>query len=105
MGTPVATKQFVILARQMSPGEGLAALGTRAEVFGQLADLNTTPETEGEDVMYGPGIRIEMSPGEPVTQMLLTVMEEEIAWLVIPRIARTLAWRVLDPETGRELNG
>ena len=59
---------------------------------------------DGEDILYGPGIRIELPPGEPITQMLMTIVEEEIAWQVIMRLAKGLRWKLLDPATGRELN-
>ena len=66
--------------------------------------MNTRPEREGEDVLWGPGIRIDLSPGQdPVTQMLLSLVEEEIAWLVIMRLARECQWKLLDMETGQEL--
>jgi hypothetical protein len=94
-------QQFVILARS---GDGTAPLGTRAEVIAQLGGLNTMPEREGEDTLWGPGIRIDLPPDkDPVTQMLLSIVEEEIAWLVIMRLARECKWKVLDMETGREL--
>lgn len=69
-----------------------------------MEPFNTAPDREGGDTLYGPGIRIELPPGEPVTQMLLSVTEEEIAWQVIMKMARTLAWRLYDPVSGRELN-
>ena len=40
-----------------------------------------------------------------MTQMLMSIEEEEIAWMVVMRIAKELNWRILDPATGRELNG
>lgn len=99
------SQQLVILSRQPSKDGGLSPIGTRDEVVRQLAVFNTSPEKEGEnDVLYGPGIRIELSPGDPVTQMLLTMVEEEIAWQVILRLAKGLEWKLLDPISGRELS-
>lgn len=96
---------FVILSPEESGKNGLAAIGTRAEIIKKLDTLNTSPERPGEDVLWGPGIRIDLPPEkDPVDQMLLTVVEEEIAFLVIMRIGRICQWRILDPETGRELN-
>ncbi len=74
------------------------------EIVQKLEAYNTAPESDGQDILYGPGIRVEMPPGEPVTQMLMTVVEEEIAWQVIMRLAKGLHWKLLDPATGRELN-
>ena len=94
-------QQFVILAQS---SDGDTPLGARAEVIAQLGALNTMPERDGEDVLWGPGIRIDLPPDQdPVTQMLLSIVEEEIAWLVIMRLARECRWRILDMETGREL--
>ena len=70
-----------------------------------LSRFNTAPEREGEDVLYGPGIRLELPPGQDtVNQILLTVTEEEIAWLVIMRLAKTFDWKIVDMNSGRELN-
>ena len=96
---------FVILSPEESSSGGLAPIGTRDEIVKALEPLNTAPERAGEDVLWGPGIRIDLPPDkDPVDQMLLTVVEEEIAFLVIMRIGRICQWRMLDPETGRELN-
>jgi len=100
----VSNQQFVILARGDSPNNGLAPIGDRSEILELLSERNTAPESPGDDILYGPGIRIEIPPGEPVTQMLMTVVEDEIAWLVIERLARELEWKLLDPATGREWN-
>ena len=92
-------QQFVILAHDSSD-----SLGSRKDVLDQLAGLNTMPEKDGEDTVYGPGIRIDLSPEQdPVTQMLLSIVEEEIAWLVIMRLARECHWKLLDMDTGQEL--
>ena len=62
-------QQFVIMARE---GDGTAPLGTRAEIVDQLAGMNTMAQEAGEDVLWGPGIRIDLPPEQdPVTQMLL----------------------------------
>ena len=96
---------FVILSPEQSRSGGLAPIGTRAEIVKALETLNTAPERPGEEVLWGPGIRIDLPPEkDPVDQMLLTVVEEEIAFLVIMRIGRICSWRMLDPETGEELD-
>ena len=95
------SNRFVICS-QTPPGDnGLAPLGARAEIVQQLGTMNTAPEQMGDDVLYGPGIRLEMGPAEdPLKQMLLTIVEEEIAWLVIARMAHAMKWRIIDVETG-----
>jgi hypothetical protein len=100
-------RQFVILSRREPVETGvLAPIGSRAEIVGQLDRCNTGPErSNAGDVLYGPGIRIEMTPGQdPITQMLVTVTEEEIGWQVLTRLVTELHWKLLDPNTGRELS-
>lgn len=100
-------RQFVILSNR-EPGEpgALAPIGPRAEIVQQLVPCNTAPErADAGDVLYGPGIRIEMTPGQdPITQMLITITEEEIGWKVLTRLVSEFHWKLLDPGTGRELN-
>ncbi len=102
--TPTVSVQLVILSREENTGDGLAPIGTRAQILERLADHNTAPEVEGDDLLHGPGIRIELPPGDPVTQMLMTIVEEEIAWQVIMRLAKNMEWKLLDPATGREFS-
>ena len=98
-------QQFVILSKQAANANGMAPIGRRDELLFDLARFNTTPEREGDDVLYGPGIRIELPPDQKVVnQMLMTITEEEIAWLVIMRLAKNFNWKIVDPNTGRELN-
>lgn len=98
--------QYVILSRQPSSSNGMAPIGTRAQLVRDLARYNTSPERAGEDVLYGPGIRLELPPGQDVvSQILMTIMEEEIAWLVIMRLAKAFDWKIVDMASGRELNG
>jgi hypothetical protein len=99
----VGNQQLVILSRADAADDGLPPLGARQELVARLAEHNTAPERDGEDILHGPGIRIELPPGDPVTQMLMTVVEEEIAWQVIMRISKVFQWKLLDPATGREL--
>lgn len=99
----MARQQLVILSSETGSDGGMAPIGRRDEVVERLRGFNTSPEREGDLVLHGPGIRIEFADENPVRQMLLTVVEEEIAWQVILRIARSLGWKLLDPTSGREL--
>jgi hypothetical protein len=100
------SSHYVILSRAASSGNGMAPLGRRREIIEELRRFNTSPERDDvDDVLYGPGIRIEMPPGnDPVTQMLLSIMEEEIAWLVVMRLAKEQKWTIVDTESGRALS-
>ncbi len=82
----------------------MAPIGTRREILGILRLLNTAPQEPGEDVLYGPGIELELPPSlDPVTQMLLRLTDEDVGWDVIRAIAHRTHWRLLDPLSGREL--
>lgn len=100
-----AIRQLVILSRQPPPeGAALAAIGPRQDVLKNLAHCNTSPERQGaDDVLFGPGIRIELTPGQdPVTQMLVTLSEDEIGWHVLQRFVTEFHWKLLDPRSGQE---
>ena len=99
------SKQFVIQARTEGDDGQRVPLGSRSEIIDSLAQCNTIAEAEGENDLWGPGIRIELPPDkDPVPQMLLIIVEEEIAWLPIVRLAKQFDWSVMDIDTGRELN-
>lgn len=101
----MARRQLVILSRNSDRDGGLAPLGPRAEIEEALASRNTAPDRPGGSIFYGPGIELELPPEQdPVTQMLLSVSDEDIAWGVILKLARALQWKILDPENGRELS-
>ena len=101
----MANRQLVILSTDPPPaGGGMAPLGTRREIIERLAPLNVSPDQEGSAFLYGPGFVIQLPPdGAPITQMLLGINEDEIAWHVIMRIVREIGWKMLDPSTGQEL--
>ena len=86
MDLHVTTQQFVILSKDEPKGSGLPVIGSRREILDQLSKRNTMPEHDGDDVLYGPGICIQLPPDtDPIIQMLITITEEEIAWQVIDR--------------------
>ena len=97
-------RQLVIQSQDSSSDGSLASMGSREEITRKLADLNTAPESSESERLYGPGIILDFAGVDPVNQMMLTIIEEEIAWLVIMRIVRAMNWKLLDLESGRELN-
>ncbi len=105
LSSPSSVRQFVILSSRppAEPGS-LVPIGPRRDVLAGLARRNTAPESNGAgDVLYGPGIRIELTPRQdPITQMLVTISEEEIGWMVLTRLINEFGWKLLDPNTGRE---
>jgi hypothetical protein len=101
----VPVQQFVILSKRPNSANGLASLGPRADLVRSLERFNTSPERQGDDVLYGPGIRLELPPEQgDVSQVLVTITEEEIAWQVIMRLLKEFEWKIVDMNTGRELN-
>ncbi len=98
------SKHYVIQARVEEDSTERKSLGTREYILSSLASYNTMPEKEGDDMLWGPGIRIELPPTEgDVQQMLLHFVEDELAWDILPRLAKQFDWSVIDIETGREL--
>ena len=97
------SKQYVIQARTEGSDGQRVPLGSRSEIIESLARCNTIAEVEGGDDLWGPGIRIELPPNtDPVAQMLLVIVEEEIAWMPIEKLAKQFDWSVMDIDTGRE---
>lgn len=80
----------------------MAPIGTRAEIIEMLEVENTAPDEQGGDVLWGPGITISLPPTDPIPQMLLSIVEDEIAWLVIMKLAKKFNWRLIDTDSGRE---
>ena len=98
-------RSMVIQSPEPAAEDGtLVPLGTRAEIFEALASRNTGPEVEGGETLYGPGIRLEINMEEdPVTQIVLDIVDDDIAWDVIERMAKAFKWSLLDLETGKSL--
>ena len=97
-------RQLVVLSAAPAQDRGLTALGSRKEIEKQLASLNTHPDGSGDETLYGPGIEFQLASNQdPIVQMLMMVSDEDIAWLVIERIGRTLQWKFVDINTGSEL--
>ena len=99
----MSRRQFVILSRHPATNGDMPALGSRSEVTAGLAHCNTGPETADGDTLYGPGLELQLPLNQdPVRQMVLTISDDDIAWIMIMRIAREFGWKILDTESGRE---
>lgn len=98
------SQQYVIQA-QGTTENGLATLGTRKELAEKLSRFNTSSDGSDLDALHGPGIRIDFPPAsdenEPINQILLSVNEVEIGWLVIERLAKEFRWTIVDAASGR----
>ncbi len=97
-------RHLVVISNAPARDGAMAPIGSRADVLKQLSALNTYPDTPDGCVLYGPGIELHLGPGQdPILQMMLDVTDEDIAWLVIERIGRTLQWKFVDLASGNEL--
>lgn len=85
-------------------------IGTFREIIELVAQCNTAPDgaplTPG--VLHGPGIVAQLplvGPDDPVTQILVSVHDEAVAWPVLLRMCSAFRWTMLDPSTGRTFGG
>ncbi|MEY4823046.1 MAG: hypothetical protein RLY72_2698 [Planctomycetota bacterium] len=95
--------------RAKAEGGGLVPLASRDELQKFFLTLNTASERSGSDVLYGPGIRIELPPmQDPVLQVTLTVTEDELFHILffgtaneprgrLLRATMERGWRFYDP--------
>lgn len=101
----MAKRQLVITGPAPSDPDEAPTLGSRREVLATLSKFNTWPDVEGGEFLYGPGLTMQMTPGaEELSQMLVAVLDEDIAWTVLTRICKTTHWQLLDLESGRSLS-
>jgi len=95
-------RSLVVLANGTSPAPNL---GSRKSLEERLSHLNTGPDRTGGDVLFGPGVELQLPPQQdPVTQMILTVSDEDIGWLVVERMGKTLHWKFVDLSNRDELS-
>ena len=101
-------KRQIVIVSSESAGEGLPPLGTIDEVAEALADFNTAADgsprnaSAGTVVLHGPGLVVELPMGlDRVTQGLVTLVDEDVAWPVLMKLVKSLPWKLLDLETGR----
>lgn len=106
---PVSRKRrtLVLLGAESRRGES-AALGSLKDVRAALAACNTSGDGGVPDSgnplerLYGPGMSVELATSaDPVTQAIVHVNDEPIAWPVLERMCRSRAWRLMDMESGR----
>lgn len=87
-------------------------LGTQQQVIDALSVFNTAPDgskdPESFGVMHGPGFIAQLpmtGPKDPVSQIAISIQEEEIAWPVLSRVCKRLNWMMMDPGSGRTFGG
>lgn len=103
--------EFYVLQkpRPKADGGGLQPLGSREDVLRFFATVNTTPDRPGTDVLYGPGISVQLPPAQdPVQQVTVNVTEDELFEILFTgtaiepmgrllRAAHARGWRFFDP--------
>ena len=112
----MAKKRQIILLKATESGKaggggGMEPLGSVREVIDALAPFNCAPDGSGQDgwgdrlglaMLHGPGFVVEVPTGnDEVTQLMVTVTDEDFAWAVLVRLCRTLSLKMMDPDTGR----
>jgi len=100
-------RQLALMSAGQSRDGGAAPLGSLRRVKELLSPFNTAPDgaptgQTGTHRLYGPGMVIDL-PGsqDEVTQALVTMIEEDIAWPVLSRLCKALQWKMVDLESGR----
>lgn len=81
-------------------------LGTTRQIAESLAPFNIAPDGDPltAGILFGPGLTIQLpmtGERDPVTQVMVTLDEEDMAWLVILRLCRRLEWKLMDPGSGK----
>lgn len=83
-------------------------LGSFAEVAELLSNFNIAHDgstaAEAFGVLHGPGFVVQLpmvGPKDPVSQVIVSMSEEDIAWPVLIRVCRALGWKMMDPQSGR----
>jgi hypothetical protein len=99
------SRKLVLLAPPSENGAS-CALGTKRELLRSLLPFNTAQDgsTEGFSMIWGPGIRIDLpfvDEKDTISQVMVTVLEEDYAWPVLTRLCRELGWVMMDPDSGR----
>ena len=89
----------------------MVSLGPVREVVAALAEYNTSPDGSGPEGMgdvvgfgrlYGPGFIAEIpTSADDITQVMVSITDEDFAWSVLMRLCRQLKWKMMDPESGR----
>lgn len=106
----MARKRQLVLIRLENPDDRLSAtvpLGTPREFRDTLAPFNTAPDggpskRMGTEVLYGPGIIVEIPAGQPeIRQALVSCIEQDMAWPVLRGICRATGWKLQDMDSGQ----
>ncbi|MFU8827859.1 MAG: hypothetical protein ACNA8P_00315 [Phycisphaerales bacterium] len=102
-----------VLEQEVAEGEApppavlnMVSLGRLEEVVNLLKQFNCTSDGSptATNVLYGPGVVLQLpmiDRDDPVNQILVSLVEDSVAWPVLTRICRVLGWKMMDPSSGR----
>ena len=84
----------------------MVSLGRFKDVTAALAHLNchTDGDPDAFNTLHGPGVVLQLpmvGPDDPIMQVMVTLVDESIAWAVIERAVRATGWKLMDPKSGR----
>ena len=103
----MAKRRQLVLMPAPEASKSAPTLGPVRRVIEQVARFNTAPDSSptgqmGTVRLYGPGMVIDLRANQDeVTQALVTMIEEDIAWPVPTRLCKALRWKMVDLESGR----
>lgn len=102
-------RQIVLIKPDRDRSDGsMPPLGSLQSVQETLGGVNTA--CDGSDgvaesgiiVMHGPGFVVEIASGmDPVSQAMVTLHDEDMAWPVLMLLCTRAKWAMMDVETGR----
>lgn len=115
----MAKKRTVVLTRTDDKGQMLP-LGTLREVRETMGRCNLAPDGSGPHgygerlgvaLLFGPGLVCEIAlqdeptankgQGPEVSQVLVSMTDEDFGFPVLLRLCKQAKWKMLDPDTGR----
>lgn len=111
----VASARSILLVKVLDEEDGensgsaalrTVSLGRLEEVQNLLKQFNCSGDGSpaASNVVYGPGVVLQMPMADrddPVNQILVSLVEDSVAWPVLTRICRVLGWKMMDPSSGR----
>jgi hypothetical protein len=82
------------------------SMGSVRDIERLLSGFNTMADGEPttRNVLYGPGITVQLPMADrddSVMQLLVSIVEDDIAWPTLIRICQASGWKMMDPKTGR----
>ncbi|QQS08271.1 MAG: hypothetical protein IPK69_09715 [Phycisphaerales bacterium] len=104
-------RRQLALARKPDESGEPTPLGTPDEIIASVAAFNTAPDggparSTGMLLLHGPGLILELPiTADTVQQVVVHMKDEDIAFPVLLRLCKTLAWQMIDLENGMTFGG